>query len=64
MRFKCGYYGSKNYWKLGNGKRRRKVCKKDTGKYLSNLVRLAKVEWIRLTDLFLIGAIAQSLQNN
>jgi transposase len=56
MRFRCRYCGGKNYWKLGNGEYRCQVCKKDTGKYLTNSVRLGKAEWIKLIDLFLIGA--------
>lgn len=68
MRFKCRYCGGKNYWKLGNGEYRCKVCKKDTGKYLTSLVRLRKAEWIRLIDLFLIGAnspiISKQLERN
>lgn len=56
MRFICGNCGGKGYWKLGNGEYRCRVCRKDRGRFLIPSVRLNKTEWIRLIDLFLIGA--------
>lgn len=63
MRFRCKNCNGKNYWKLGNGEYRCRTCKKDTKRYLVKSVRLSRKEWIRLIDLFLIGANSPVISN-
>lgn len=56
MKVKCRKCGGKKYWKLSNGERRCKVCKTDFRKYLVASTRLTRNEWVKIINLFLIGA--------
>lgn len=56
MRFECKNCGGKKYWKLGRGEYRCRVCKTDFRRYLNSSIRLARNDWIKIIDLFLIGA--------
>lgn len=56
MRFKCEKCGGKKYWKLSGGEYRCRACKTDFRKYLVDSIRLTRNDWIKMIDLFLIGA--------
>lgn len=56
VRFKCGHCGGKKYWKLGSGEYRCRVCKTDFRRYLNSSIRLTRNDWVKIIDLFLIGA--------
>ena len=56
MRFKCKKCGGKKYWKLGNDEYRCRVCKTDFKRYLNSLIRLTRNDWVKIINLFLIGA--------
>ena len=56
MRFECKKCGGKKYWKLGSGEYRCRICKTDSRKYLVASIRLTRNDWIKIIDLFLIGA--------
>lgn len=55
VRYECRHCGGKNYWKLGNGEYRCKVCKKDFRIHLASRIRLSRKEWIEIIELFLLG---------
>jgi len=56
MVFRCKNCGSKKYWKLGDGNYRCRNCRRDNRGYLVSGIRLTNKEWVKLIDLFLIGA--------
>ncbi len=62
MRFQCSNCAGKKYWKLGNGTFRCRSCRKDVKPFLVPSIRLSRTEWVKLIDLFLIGANGPSLQ--
>lgn len=63
MRFKCKKCGGKKYWKLSGGEYRCKVCKTDFRRYLMVSIRLTRTDWIKIIDLFLIGANSPVIAN-
>ena len=63
MRFECKKCGGKKYWKLDGGEYRCRVCKTDFRKYLVSSIRLTRNDWIRIIDLFLIGANSPVIAN-
>jgi len=62
MRFQCGNCEGKNYWKLSNGQLRCRSCRKDIKPYIVSSIRLTRTEWVKLIDLFLIGANGPTLE--
>jgi len=54
MKCCCRHCGGKNYWKLGNGEYRCKVCKKDFRIRFVSGIRMSRHEWIKIIDLFLL----------
>lgn len=62
MKFSCGHCGAKKFWKLGNGEYRCRSCRQDfRPKPVSNL-RLSRAAWLKLTELFLIGANSPTIK--
>lgn len=62
MKFKCGHCEAKKFWKLGNGEYRCCRCHRDFKPRLVSGLRLSRIEWVRLVELFLVGANSPTIR--
>lgn len=63
MSYRCSHCGARKFWKLGNGEHRCRGCRRDTKPRLVARMRLTRGEWVKLVDLYLIGANSPTLSH-
>jgi len=62
MKLVCIKCKGKKFWKLGNGEYRCKVCRRDIRPRPVAGMKLTKRQWIRLIDLYFLGANGPALK--
>ena len=62
MKFRCGHCGTGKFWKLANGEYRCRSCRRDFRPRPVAGLRLERAEWLKLTELFLIGANSPTIK--
>ena len=62
MKFRCGHCGTRRFWKLGNGEYRCRSCRQDFKPKPVPILRLLRAEWLKLAELFLIGANSPTIK--
>jgi len=62
MKLVCIKCNGKKFWKLSNGEYRCKVCRKDIKPRLVVGMKLTKRQWIKLIDLYFLGANGPALK--